>query len=68
MDRTTEHNLLTSIRNYMIRSDRTLVISTHKLALLELVDRIIVIDQGRIIADGPRDIILNKLSAATTGN
>ena len=43
---------------------QTLVVSTHRHAMLALVDRIIVVDQGRIIADGPKDKILGVLSAA----
>lgn len=39
---------------------RTMVVATHRLPILELVDRIIVLDNGRIVMDGPRDVILNK--------
>lgn len=38
---------------------RTLVVATHRLPILELVDRIIVLENGKIIMDGPRDSILN---------
>ena len=37
-----------------------MVVATHRLPILELVDRIIVLDNGRIVMDGPRDAILNK--------
>jgi ATP-binding cassette subfamily C protein LapB len=43
---------------------QTLVVSTHRHAMLALVDRLIVVDGGRIIADGPKDKILGVLSAA----
>ena len=36
----------------------TLVVITHKATLLELVDRVIVLDQGKVVADGPRDKVL----------
>ncbi|MFA9201496.1 MAG: type I secretion system permease/ATPase [Cypionkella sp.] len=39
---------------------QTLVVSTHRAALLALVDRLIVIEQGRIIADGPKAQILDR--------
>jgi ATP-binding cassette subfamily C protein LapB len=45
--------------------DQTLVVSTHRNAMLAIIDRLIVIDQGRIIADGPRDQVLGSL--ANTG-
>ncbi len=38
-----------------------MLIATHRLAALALVSRIIVMDQGRIVADGPRDEILRKI-------
>lgn len=47
---------------------RTLVIVTHRTALLELVDRVIVIDQGRIVADGPKsEMIKARKSEASHG-
>jgi ATP-binding cassette subfamily C protein LapB len=46
---------------HALAPDQTLIVSTHRHALLTLVDRVIVIDQGRIIADGPRDAILGLL-------
>jgi ATP-binding cassette subfamily C protein LapB len=36
----------------------TLIVATHKPAILSQFNRIIVIDKGRIVADGPRDKIL----------
>jgi len=44
--------------------EQTLVVSTHRHAMLSIVDRLIVIDQGRIIADGPKDKVLKALSDA----
>lgn len=41
---------------------RTLVVVTHRSSLLTLVDRLIVMDGGRIIADGPKAKVLEALS------
>ena len=45
--------------------DQALVVSTHRHNMLSICDRLIVIDAGKIIADGPRDAVLGKLSAAS---
>ena len=52
-------------RNFATAFDRevTLVISTHRYSLLELVDRLVVLDNGRIIADGPKQKVLDALAA-----
>jgi ATP-binding cassette subfamily C protein LapB len=42
---------------------RTLVLVTHRASLLPLVDRIIILDQGRVVADGSREEILASLKA-----
>ncbi|MFY8018487.1 MAG: type I secretion system permease/ATPase, partial [Inhella sp.] len=42
----------------------TLVVVTHRPAVLELVQRIVVVDNGRIVMDGPRDAVLAALSGA----
>ncbi|MCC6006438.1 MAG: type I secretion system permease/ATPase [Rhodobacteraceae bacterium] len=47
-------------------ADRTLVIVTHRTSLLELVDRVIVIENGRVAADGPKSI-LTRATAPVRG-
>jgi ATP-binding cassette subfamily C protein LapB len=42
---------------------KTVVLVTHRTSMLALVDRVIVVDQGRIVADGPRDRIMQALAA-----
>ncbi|GAA0649660.1 hypothetical protein GCM10009424_27930 [Sphingomonas ursincola] len=44
-------------------ADRTLLLITHRPPMLRLVDRVIIMDGGRIVADGPRDEVLNKAGA-----
>ena len=46
-----------------IVESKTLILITHRFAALELVDRVMVINGGRIVADGPRDEILRQLQA-----
>ncbi len=50
-------------RNQMAEylQDRTLIMVTHRTSLLSLVDRLILLDNGRIVADGNRDEVLHKL-------
>lgn len=46
----------------MIRRDTTLLICTHRVSLLQFVDRLLVFDAGRLIADGPRDRVLAAMA------
>ena len=46
---------------------RTLVLITHRASLLSLVDRVIVLEAGRVAADGPRDNVLAALAAGRVG-
>ena len=41
--------------------DQTLVLITHRTSMLALVDRLIVLDNGRIVADGPKASVLKAL-------
>jgi ATP-binding cassette subfamily C protein LapB len=41
---------------------KTLILITHKTPMLVLVDRLILLDQGKVIMDGPRDQILEALA------
>jgi ATP-binding cassette subfamily C protein LapB len=47
-----------------LAADQALVVATHRHNMLSILDRLIVIDGGKIIADGPRDEILKHLTAA----
>lgn len=40
---------------------KTLLLITHRFSALKLVDRVIVVNEGKIVVDGPRDAILAKL-------
>lgn len=42
--------------------NRTLVIVTHRPQVLRLVNRIVVVDNGKVIMDGPRDAVIAKLN------
>ncbi|WGR96195.1 type I secretion system permease/ATPase [Bradyrhizobium sp. ISRA443] len=45
-----------------LRDERmTIIISTHRLSLLNMVDRLLLFDNGRLVADGPRDKVLALL-------
>ena len=45
-----------------ILKDSTMLIVTHRMPILNLVDRIIVMNEGQIIEDGPKDEIIQKLN------
>ncbi|MEM8937001.1 MAG: type I secretion system permease/ATPase [Pseudomonadota bacterium] len=42
----------------------TLLVVTHRMSMVKLADRIIVLDQGRVVIDGPRDEVLQAMAAA----
>jgi ATP-binding cassette subfamily C protein LapB len=44
------------------RPDQTLIITTHRMAMLALVDRLVVIDNGSVVADGPRDDVIKNIA------
>lgn len=45
----------------------TIIISTHRLSLLGMVDRLLLFDNGRLVADGPRDKVLSLLQGKPPG-
>ncbi|MGB5605170.1 MAG: type I secretion system permease/ATPase, partial [Gammaproteobacteria bacterium] len=59
MDNTSEEIFKSRLGNWL--NNRTLMLVTHRASLLSLVDRVIVMDAGRIIADGPKEQILDAL-------
>ena len=63
MDTQTESYFIEHLKS-ALAPDQTLIVSTHRHQMLSIVDRLIVIDGGRIFADGPRDEILARLGTA----
>jgi ATP-binding cassette subfamily C protein LapB len=45
----------------LAKGEMTIIVSTHRPSLLSLVDRILVFDNGKLVADGPAEQILTKL-------
>ena len=61
MDFSTE--ALVTQRMQAFTEGKTVVLVTHRTSMLAFVDRVIVVDQGRIVADGPRERIMQALAA-----
>lgn len=61
IDDVAEKQLIDHLKLWL--GQRTLIVATHRRAVLELVDRIIVVNDGKIVMDGPRDQILNQNQA-----
>jgi ATP-binding cassette subfamily C protein LapB len=60
MDFSTENNFIKKVGGYA--EGKTLILITHKMSLLQLATRVIVLDQGRIIADGPKESVLEAIN------
>lgn len=65
MDHSTETWVIRKLKDYGV--GKTLLISTHRTSILNLVQRIIVIDNGKIVADGPRDSVAEALREGRIG-
>jgi ATP-binding cassette, subfamily C, bacterial LapB len=58
IDDVSEKQLIENLKGWLVH--KTLVIATHRRAVLELVDRIIVIHDGKIVMDGPKEQVLGN--------
>lgn len=65
MDHQSEERLKGRLRAFI--AAKTLILVTHRTSLLELVDRLIVIDQGQIVADGPKAQVVEALQQGRIG-
>lgn len=63
LDQGSEEMVLQALHKWLAK--RTLVVVTHRPQVLKLVDRIIVIDNGKIVIDGQRDEVLARLQSKT---
>lgn len=62
MDNTAENHFKNQLAKYL--EGKTLILVTHKSSMLTLVDRLIVLNDGQLVADGPRDEILKALAGS----
>ncbi|MBF0802870.1 MULTISPECIES: type I secretion system permease/ATPase [Neisseria] len=59
LDQATERMALNAVAQW--GKNRTMVLVTHRPQVLQIVNRIIVMDDGKVVMDGPRDLVLQKL-------
>jgi len=65
MDPASENRLRKRLE--MLCKDKTTILITHKGSMLSLVDKLILIDRGRLVAFGPKDDVISKLQARQYG-
>lgn len=63
MDHTTETTVINNLNE--ATKGKTTIVITHKPSILSIVDRLIVMDNGTVVMDGPKDEILNKLGGGS---
>jgi ATP-binding cassette subfamily C protein LapB len=61
MDNSSEEHIKRELAGVV--EGKTLVLITHRASLLELVERVIVLDAGKVVADGPKAQVLEALRA-----
>jgi len=61
MDPSSENRLMRRLAN--ITKDRTVILITHKGSMLQLCDRLVLMDRGLLLADGPRDEVIQRLQS-----
>ncbi|WP_374288840.1 type I secretion system permease/ATPase [Desulfovibrio desulfuricans] len=64
----TDSELLLQKRLQTVIGGRTLVLVTHRLSMLRIVDRLVVMEDGQIKMDGPRDVVLQGLRERSQKN
>ncbi len=65
MDFSTEQQFKQRLRQ--LAAHKTVLIVTHRNSLLDLATRVIVVDDGHVVADGPRDQVIQALQSGRVG-
>ena len=63
VDNVMEANIKSNLSKNL--GDKTTILITHKNAMLQLVNRLIILDNGKLVIDGKKDEVLKKLSTPT---
>jgi len=59
MDNQSEYRLKSKLEPFI--KDKTIIVITHRHSMLDLVDRLVIMDKGRIVVDGPKNAVLDGL-------
>jgi ATP-binding cassette subfamily C protein LapB len=64
-----DHSSEAAVKNRLANFARgkTLLVVSHRASLLEMVERLIVLDAGQVVADGPRDQVVAALRQGQVG-
>ena len=65
MDQTLEATLVSRLQDWL--AGRTAVIATHRVPILELTERVLILQNGRLTVDGPRDQVLAHMQKKRAG-
>ncbi|GLR34867.1 type I secretion system permease/ATPase [Pseudomonas plecoglossicida] len=65
MDNSSEEQLRQRLSAWV--PGKTLLLVTHRTSMLSLVDRLLVLDNGKIVADGPKDAVIDALRKGRIG-
>ncbi|HJV93027.1 MAG TPA: type I secretion system permease/ATPase [Azonexus sp.] len=65
MDFSSEQQFKERLRR--VAAHKTVIIVTHRNSLLDLATRVVVVDEGRVVADGPRDQVIQALQSGRIG-
>lgn len=65
MDHSSEEDIKKRLQQFV--PGKTVVLVSHRTSLLDLVERIIVMDAGRIVADGPKEQVIQALRQGRIG-
>jgi ATP-binding cassette subfamily C protein LapB len=66
MDNSSEDALRQKLHAWV--QGKTLLLVTHRTSMLSLVDRLVVLDNGRIVADGPKEAVIDALRKGRVGS
>jgi ATP-binding cassette subfamily C protein LapB len=66
MDNSSEDILRQRLHKWV--QGKTLLLVTHRTSMLSLVDRLVVLDNGRIVADGPKEAVIDALRKGRVGS
>ncbi|MDE1165924.1 MAG: type I secretion system permease/ATPase [Pseudomonas sp.] len=66
MDNSSEDTLRLKLHSWV--QGKSLLLVTHRTSMLSLVDRLLVLDNGRIVADGPKDAVIDALRKGRVGS